>query len=175
MDKYTAVVLAAGAGSRMHSKTKKQYLMLKGKPVLYYSLAAFEKHPGIGEIILVCGEEDISWCRQEIVVKFAFQKIKKIIPGGRERYHSVYEGLKAAGSCDWVLIHDGARPVLDQEILDRVLAALPRYRACVRQYGEGYHKARRFPGICDRDSPQRRAVDDTDASGLFLQRNSGCV
>ena len=131
MDKYTAVVLAAGAGTRMHSKTKKQYLMLKGKPVLYYSLAAFEKHPGIGEIILVCGEEDISWCRQEIVVKFAFQKIKKIIPGGRERYHSVYEGLKAAGSCDWVLIHDGARPVLDQEILDRVLAALPRYRACV--------------------------------------------
>ena len=165
MDKYTAVVLAAGAGSRMHSKTKKQYLMLKGKPVLYYSLAAFEKHPGIGEIILVCGEEDISWCRQEIVVKFAFQKIKKIIPGGRERYHSVYEGLKAAGSCDWVLIHDGACSGGTSQVSGLRGGST----------GEGYHKARRFPGICDRDSPQRRAVDDTDASGLFLQRNSGCV
>ncbi|HIR26381.1 MAG TPA: 2-C-methyl-D-erythritol 4-phosphate cytidylyltransferase [Candidatus Choladousia intestinigallinarum] len=131
MEKYTAVVLAAGSGSRMHSKTKKQYLMLNGKPVLYYSLAAFEEHPMIQEIILVCGAEDISWCRREIAERYDFKKIKQIVQGGKERYHSVYEGLKAAKDCQWVFIHDGARPMVDREILDRIINALPKYRACV--------------------------------------------
>ena len=62
---------------------------------------------------------------------YGFQKIVKVVEGGKERYHSVYEGLKAAKGCDYVLIHDGARPFLDEEMLVRLTAALPIWNACV--------------------------------------------
>ena len=82
-----AIVLAAGRGSRMKSKIQKQYLLLKGKPVLYYSLKAFEES-FIDEIILVTGEEEIEYCRKEIVEKYGFTKVSHIVMGGKERYHS---------------------------------------------------------------------------------------
>ncbi len=131
MGRCTAIVLAAGSGSRMRSQTKKQYLLLGGKPVLFYSLFAFENHPGIDEILLVCGKEDMDWCRRELVEAYGLKKVQKIVPGGKERYHSVYEGLKAAGNCEWVLIHDGARPLVDAGMIDRILEALPKTGACV--------------------------------------------
>ena len=82
--KSTAIVLAAGQGKRMHSKVQKQFLSLKGKPVLYYSLACFQNSPEIQEIILVTSAESIEYCRQEIVQNYGFSKVKKIIPGERK-------------------------------------------------------------------------------------------
>ena len=128
--KTTAIVLAAGAGKRMNSKVHKQYLLLKGKPVLYYSLKAFEDS-SVDEIILVVGAGEVDFCKTEIVEQFGFQKVHAIVEGGKERYHSVYEGLKAAGKTDYVLIHDGARPFVSQPIIERTMAAVCEYKACV--------------------------------------------
>lgn len=128
--KAIAVVLAAGSGKRMNSKVHKQYLLLKEKPVLYYSLKAFEES-AVEEIVLVVGAGEIDYCKKEIVERFGFRKVKAVVEGGKERYHSVYEGLKAAKAADYVLIHDGARPFLTQEIIERTLKAVQEYHACV--------------------------------------------
>lgn len=129
--KYTAIVLAGGSGSRMKSKVKKQYLQMGDYPVLWYSLAVLEKSSRIDEIILVCGKGEQQQCRSLFVDTYGFQKIAKVVEGGKERYHSVYEGLKVAKGCDYVLIHDGARPFLDEDMLVRLTAALPIWNACV--------------------------------------------
>ena len=130
MEKFTAIVLAGGTGKRMHSHIHKQYLTLAGKPVLYYALKAFEESP-VQEIVLVVGKGEIEYCQKEIVEKYGFQKISHIIEGGAERYHSVYCGLKAIKGADYVLIHDGARPFLDEEIIKRNIQAVREYQACV--------------------------------------------
>lgn len=131
MKKNVAIVLAAGQGKRMNSKVQKQYLLIKDRPVLYYTLSAFEKSPLISEIILVTGKDEIEYCRQEIVKKYNFKKVSKITAGGKERYHSVFEGLKATEEADYVLIHDGARPFVDEKMLERVCEAVQIDRACV--------------------------------------------
>lgn len=129
--KSTAIVLAAGQGKRMHSKVQKQFLSLKGRPVLYYSLACFQNSPEIQEIILVTSAESVEYCRQEIVQSYGFSKVKKIIPGGKERYDSVFAGLMACGECDYVYIHDGARPFITEEILAKAEETVKKYGACV--------------------------------------------
>lgn len=130
--KTTAVVLAAGKGSRMKSSARKQYMMLKGQPVVCYSLAVFEQCERIDEIILVCGQGEESMCREQIVERYHYNKVKKIVSGGKERYHSVYEGLKAARpDCRIVLIHDGARPLLDEKMIGRLLDSVKESGACV--------------------------------------------
>ena len=131
MKRNVAIVLAAGQGKRMNSKVQKQYLLIKEKPVLYYTLRAFENSFLISEIILVTGKDEISYCQQEIVEKYGFSKVRKIVPGGKERYHSVYEGIKAIDQADYVLIHDGARPFVDEEIIERVCASVEEHKACV--------------------------------------------
>ena len=90
-----AIVLAAGRGKRMQSKTAKQYLLLQGKPVLYYSLKTFQDS-GIDHIILVTGSGEGEYVRREIVEKYGFTKVCSIVDGGKERYHSVYNGLQQA-------------------------------------------------------------------------------
>lgn len=129
--KTIAIVLAAGQGKRMHSDVQKQYLLLRDKPVIYYALKTFQDS-FIDEIILVVGAEEESYCRSEIVEKFHFTKVKKIVEGGRERYHSVANGLRAIeDEIGYVFIHDGARPFVTEEILRRTYEAVQKYHACV--------------------------------------------
>jgi 2-C-methyl-D-erythritol 4-phosphate cytidylyltransferase len=85
----TAVILAAGQGKRMHSAVQKQYLLLHGYPVLYYSVKAFEESL-VDRIVLVTGAEEQEYCKKEIVERYGFRKVHKIVTGGKERYHSVY-------------------------------------------------------------------------------------
>lgn len=129
MKHITAIVLAAGKGSRMHSDVPKQFLDLCGKPVLFYSLAAFEKSL-VDDIILVTGKEDIEYCRRDIVDKYHFNKVKKIVAGGTERYWSVSNGLQAAKGADYVLIHDAARPCLTQQIIKNSILEVLKTGAC---------------------------------------------
>lgn len=114
----------------MHSETPKQYMDLCGYPVLYYSLKAFEKS-AVDEIVLVTGARDIDFCRRDIVEKYGFSKVKAVVAGGSERYLSVYEGLKAASGADYVLIHDGARPLIDGDSIRRSVETVTREKACV--------------------------------------------
>lgn len=136
--KTAAVVLAAGRGKRMNSATAKQYLLLEDKPVLYYALAAFEKSV-IDDVVLVTAKEEIEYCQKEIVDKYGFRKVKLIVVGGAQRYHSVANGLEAlyaqANTDGYaygkVLIHDGARPFVSEEMICQLLEAIDQYKACV--------------------------------------------
>lgn len=129
--KTTAIILAAGQGKRMHSKVPKQYLELAEKPILYYTLKAFE-NSFIDKIVLVVGEGEENYCNDQIVRKYQFSKVERIVRGGKERYHSVFEGLKSIDwQNDYTFIHDGARPFVDDEILERALESVKQYKACV--------------------------------------------
>lgn len=135
----TAVVLAAGSGSRMKSSTAKQYMLLKGKPLIWYALHAIEESDVIDDCILVTGAEDISYVRENIVDYYGFHKIDAVVAGGKERYDSVFQALKVIQNKDmkvqnkdgYIFIHDGARPFLTEEILVRDYEAVKKFRACV--------------------------------------------
>lgn len=92
-EKTTAILLAAGQGKRMHSKIQKQFLEIQGHPVLYYSLKCFQESPLIHDIIIVTGEDMISYCKREIVERYQLTKVSAVIAGGKERYDSVYKGF----------------------------------------------------------------------------------
>lgn len=128
--KTTAIVLAAGRGKRMQSDKPKQYLEIDGKPILYYTLKAFEDS-FIDEVILVTSKGDISYCKEEIVENYGFSKVSQIVEGGKERYHSVMSGIFSAKDCDVIFIHDGARPFVKEEMLERLLQGVKEYKACV--------------------------------------------
>lgn len=128
--KCTAIVLAAGQGKRMGTKIQKQYLEIQGKPILYYSLRAFEKSELIDEIVLVVGVGQKEYCKREIISNFEFKKVKTIVEGGEERYHSVANGLQEVDE-GYVFIHDGARPFINEEILQRVYNEVTVHKACV--------------------------------------------
>lgn len=130
MSKYAAIVLSAGVGSRMKSDIPKQYMDLVGKPVIYYSLKAFED-AGFSSIVLVCGKDDVEYCQEEIVKKHGLKNVTAVVPGGKERYHSVFEGLKAVDNADYVFIHDGARPMITQDVIARLKDAVEKEDAAV--------------------------------------------
>ena len=135
----TAIVLAAGSGSRMKSTVAKQYLPLAGKPLICHALQAVECSEIIDDCILVTGEQDMEYVRTEIVEKYNFRKVVSIVAGGAERYLSVANalekmaagGLKVPNTDGYVFIHDGARPFLTEEILQRTYDAVTHYHACV--------------------------------------------
>ncbi len=129
-EKTAGILLAAGSGSRMKSEVHKQYLLLKGRPVLYYALKAFEDS-FIDEIVLVTQGAEIDYCRRELVERYGFRKVRHIVEGGMERYHSVFCGLQALTACDYVFIHDGARPFVTKEILERAYKTVKKEKACV--------------------------------------------
>lgn len=122
----TAIVLAAGRGSRMNSSISKQYIELGGFPLIYYALQAFERSR-VDDVVLVAGQDEIDYCHRHIVEKYSLCKVRQIVSGGSERYLSVYQGLRAAGSPDVVLIHDGARPFVTDRIIEQTIESAVRY------------------------------------------------
>lgn len=104
----------------MGSGIPKQYMLIKSRPLVYYALKAFEES-AVDEVILVTGEDEIDYCKEYIVDRYHFNKVKKIVPGGWERYASVYFGLEAIEDADYVLIHDGARPMISAELIQKCI------------------------------------------------------
>ena len=132
MDRVYAIVLAGGSGSRMKSDTPKQYMVLREKPVLYYSLRTFSQLDYIdGVILVVSSNDDISYVKREIIDKYQVEKVKDITVGGEERYYSVYNGLKCIDEADYVMIHDSARCLIDTDTIDRVYEEVRRSNAVV--------------------------------------------
>jgi 2-C-methyl-D-erythritol 4-phosphate cytidylyltransferase len=126
----SAVIVAAGKGTRMKLDINKQYVHINGEPVLARALKAFEMCPAIDEIILVVNSQEIVYCKQNIADLFGFQKLKAITAGGEQRQNSVYNGLKEiSGRCDIVLVHDGARPFVDERTINDCIDAAARYGA----------------------------------------------
>lgn len=130
--KCSAVILSAGQGRRMGTAVQKQYIELEGKPIIYYTLKTFEESDLIDEIILVVGQGQETFVRKNIIEHYGFTKIRAVVCGGKERYNSVWEGLKVLDGQDgYVFIHDGARMFVDEEILKRGYETVKQCRACV--------------------------------------------
>lgn len=132
MFKTVAIIAAAGQGKRMGSQVNKQYLTILDKPVLAYTVQIFQYHPAIDEIIIVAKEDEINFCYQEVVLPYKLSKVRKIVPGGKERQDSVYQGLlELPAECNLVVVHDGARPFVTQDIISKALAAAKSHNACI--------------------------------------------
>lgn len=129
MKHVTGIVLAAGKGSRMHLETPKQFLMVDEKPLLYYSLKAFEESP-VDDIVVVTNEEYVEFCLRDIIEKYHITKAGKVVAGGSERYWSVWNGLVECGETDYVLIHDAARPCLTVKMIQDSILKVEECGAC---------------------------------------------
>ncbi len=163
----TAIVLAAGQGKRMHSRIQKQFLEIGGKPILYYSMKCFQESPLIRDIILVTGENMISYCQREIVEKYGFTKVSKVTAGGKERYDSVYAGLLCCQDTDYVYIHDGARPFVTEEMIQRGYEAVKRTNACVMGMPSKDTVKLADPSGYIKETPDRKIVWNIQTPQIF--------
>ncbi len=134
----TAIIPSAGMGHRMVQKTggqkiKKNYMELAGRPVLARTLKAFQASPLIDDIIIVTAKEDLAYCKKEIVEKYNYTKVTAVIAGGKERQNSVANALEYVAEnldSDIILVHDGARPLITEGIIEATIAS-------VKEYGSG--------------------------------------
>lgn len=128
--KTCAIIVAAGKGIRMRLDCPKQFIEVKNRPILYYTLNAFQKSK-VDEVIVVVSKDYQEYVQKDIVGKFKLDKVKKIVLGGAERYLSVYEGIKAAEGVDYVLVHDGARPFIEPVKINEVIEQVQQYQAVI--------------------------------------------
>jgi 2-C-methyl-D-erythritol 4-phosphate cytidylyltransferase len=144
--KTTAIILAGGKGSRMNADIPKQYIKLFGKPLLYYTMMAFQESC-VDEIVVVTGNSEIKYdfagnstegaeadfvTEREYCGRLAaycgLDKVRSFADGGVERYNSVMNGLKCVSpDTDVVLVHDGARPCIEPALIDRCVADVAEF------------------------------------------------
>lgn len=170
--KVTAIIPAAGKGKRMlHSSVPKHFIRIEDKPVLAYTLDVFEKCPDVNQILVVSrsGEED--YCLKEVVGKYGYKKVLKIVIGGDRRQDSVYSGIRELDEdTDIVVVHDGVRPFVSQNTLseaiklamfsDGVVTAVP-VKDTIKDVGED--------GII-RSTPDRSALWYAQTPQVFKRR-----
>lgn len=126
--KVSAIVVAAGSGTRMKSNTKKPFIEIAGVPVIIRTILALEQCSLINEIIVVVGEEDLRTLKQ-MSAQFGLRKVTRYAPGGQDRQESVYNGLTAIDTCDIALVHDGVRPFVTSEEINQVIHAAAEHGA----------------------------------------------
>lgn len=152
----SAIILAGGKGKRMGKDISKQFILVKDKPIIYYTIKKFSDCKLIDEIILVLPKDEIEYCKKEVLEKYSL-KVDKIIVGGKERQDSVYNGLKALKNSDIVLIHDGARPFVSEKIILDGIENAKKYGAAA-------------PGVMPKDTI--KVKDDFSFSKETLKRES---
>lgn len=114
----------------IEGKINKQYRKLGEKPVLAHTIKPFEENPYIDEIIIAVKEEDITYCKECIVLAYGYKKVRHILSGGAERQDSIYKALNhVKAQCDMVVIHDGARPFIEQEQINELIPAIDLHGA----------------------------------------------
>ncbi len=126
----TAIILAAGSGTRMKSEVNKHLLLLAGKPVIVHTLLAFECCAVINNIVLVTSAENMA-AYQALITEYGIGKVNRMVLGGETRQASAHNGLRAAGECDIVLLHDGARPLIAQREIEAVIRDAAEYGGAV--------------------------------------------
>lgn len=123
-----AVIFAGGTGQRMNTKSKpKQFLEMHRKPVLIYTMENFQNHPQIDAIVLVCLESWIDYA-EKLLKKFGITKVKAVVPGGKTGQESIFHGIKKVhelfGDENIVLIHDGVRPLINEDVITRCIESV---------------------------------------------------
>jgi 2-C-methyl-D-erythritol 4-phosphate cytidylyltransferase len=147
-----AVIPAAGMGIRMGAHRAKQFMELDGVPLLARTLAPFERSGSVDALIVVAPADDVQYCEREIVNRFELNKVRRVVAGGPRRQDSVREGIRASkGEYDLVLIHDGVRPLIDEILIDRMVAQ-------ARQWG---------PVVCG--LPARDTVKEVDQDRVVVK------
>lgn len=127
----SAVIVAGGKGKRMGQGINKQFIKLGDREILAITLEAFNNSEIINEIVVVISDDEIEFCRRNIVEKYQLNKVVKIIPGGSERQESVYNGLKeCSANTEIVLIHDGARPFITKSLIAESASCASESGAC---------------------------------------------
>ena len=129
LPKVGAIIVAAGESQRMEGMDK-VFATLGGEPLLLRATRAFQECPLINQIVVVVNAKNIEPCRQ-LVAGEGWSKVTDVCPGGRRRQDSVAVGLKRIKNCDWVVIHDGARPLVTVDLIERGLAAARETGAAV--------------------------------------------
>ncbi len=125
------IIVAAGTGSRMKANINKQFIKLNDKEIITYTIEKFYNNKNINDIVIVVKEDEVEFFKKEILVKYNFNNIK-IAYGGKERQDSVYNGIKVLDkNCKYVLVHDGARPFVNEDIINRSLEEVQKYKSVV--------------------------------------------
>ncbi|MCY9374238.1 2-C-methyl-D-erythritol 4-phosphate cytidylyltransferase [Bacillus sp. T17B1] len=127
---YDVVIPAAGQGKRMKAGRNKLFIELKGDPVIIHTLRVFDSHRPCEKIILVINERERKHF-QQLLTDYPFQTPIELVAGGDERQHSVYKGLKAVKQEKIVLVHDGARPFIKHEQIDKLIAEAEQAGAAI--------------------------------------------
>ncbi|HZH93571.1 MAG TPA: 2-C-methyl-D-erythritol 4-phosphate cytidylyltransferase [Tissierellaceae bacterium] len=128
----SVIIAAAGMSNRMGSKINKQFIVIDNKPILAHTIEKFEACKYVDEIIVVSKEQEVEYCRKEIVRKYGYRKVTNIIKGGKERQDSIYNGIMALNErTDIVLTHDGARPFVRMESIVNGIKGALDYGSCV--------------------------------------------
>lgn len=154
--KNIAIILAGGKGKRMGADISKQFLTINSKPIICYTIEAFQKSDLIDEIIVVLPKDEIDYFNKEVLGKYDLN-ISKIVEGGKERQDSVYNALQSIKNCNIVLIHDGARPLVSKEIIEKGIS-----------YAEMYSAA--APGVMPKDTI--KVINSERISKETLVRNN---
>ena len=161
----SAIVLAGGRGKRMNYHKSKQFIEIKGKPVLVYTLEKFIYNKSIDEVILVLPEDEVDYCKKEVLQKYSL-KVDRIVIGGKERQDSVFNALEAMEKADIVLIHDGARPFISEKIIEEGIKYANIYGAAA-------------PGVTPKDTIKVKnedniSVDTPDRNMLVAVQTPQC-
>lgn len=161
----SAIVLAGGRGKRMNYHKSKQFIEIKGKPVLVYTLEKFIYNKSIDEVILVLPEDEVDYCKKEVLQRYSL-KVDRIVIGGKERQDSVFNALEAMEKTDIVLIHDGARPFISEKIIEEGIKYANIYGAAA-------------PGVTPKDTIKVKnedniSVDTPDRNTLVAVQTPQC-
>ena len=161
----SAIVLAGGRGKRMNYHKSKQFIEIKGKPVLVYTLEKFIYNKSIDEVILVLPEDEVDYCKKEVLQRYSL-KVDRIVIGGKERQDSVFNALEAMEKADMVLIHDGARPFINEKIIEEGIKYANIYGAAA-------------PGVTPKDTIKVKnedniSVDTPDRNMLVAVQTPQC-
>lgn len=128
----SVIIVAGGKGSRFGSQEKKQFILLKGHPILCWTIWRFHQFNWIYEIILVIPKGLHDFVESRIILPYHFDRVRKIVAGGAERQDSVFAGLNAVDPrSQFVCIHDGVRPFVSNKSLSRIYQTVQKYGTAV--------------------------------------------
>lgn len=164
-----ALIFAGGSGTRMNSRSKpKQFLQLYGKEIIIHTLENFQNNPEIDNIVVVCKEDWVKFLKS-LLVKYEIDKVKWVVPGGKTGQESIYNGLveleKHSPKDSVVLVHDGVRPFITDDLILNCIS-------CVKEHGSAVTVVPAIETIVTLEENQIKTI--TDRSKCYLAKAPQC-